>query len=70
MIRRLKNGRKTAMEKYVVRCYQGQKIRSVWKERGCEITVIYAKRGLFVHFKRKVLFKISYSNLKTHSYNS
>ncbi len=21
------------MEKYVVRCYQGQKIRSVWKER-------------------------------------
>ena len=33
MIRRLKNGRKTAMEKYVVRCYQGQKIRSVWKER-------------------------------------
>ena len=33
MIRRLKNGRKTAMEKYVVQCYQGQKIRSVWKER-------------------------------------
>ena len=33
MIRLLKNGRKTAMEKYVVQCYQGQKIRSVWKER-------------------------------------
>ena len=40
------------------------------KEFHPSVTFGHPEGGLFVHFKRKVLFKISYSNLKTHSYNS